>query len=290
MEINTVFIVGSGLMGNGIAQVTAAGGYQVILQDISDEVLAKGVQSIKTSLSRFVKKGKLTEDEKVAVLGRIRTTTTLDLAAEAQLVIEAVPENAELKMEIFRKLDKICPPDTIFTSNTSAIPISKLSTATERGPLFIGTHFFSPVPMMRLVEIVMGVSTVESTLEIIKEYCTRIGKDTIVCRKDTAGFLLNRIGMPMTMEAIRCVEEGAGTPEDIDKGFRLAFNYPMGPLELIDFTGIDTTMNAAFAMYQDHGNPKFFPPPLMQRMVQSGWCGRKTGRGFYDYSQSNEKK
>lgn len=285
MEINNLFVVGAGFMGNGIAQVSAVAGIQVTMMDINDGILEKAVATINGSLDRFVKKGTITPEQKTEALARIKVTTDLRDAANADLVIEAVTENLELKLDIFKKLDEICRPEALFTSNTSAIPISKLASVTKRSDQFAGTHFFSPVPLMRLVELVRGLDTSDKTLEVIKQYVLKIGKEYIVCQKDCGGFLLNRCGMPWVMEAIRCVQEGVATPEDIDKGYRLAYNYPMGPLELIDFTGIDTTYYAALAIYHDTGDPKFYPPSLMHRMVDAGHVGRKTGKGFYDYTK-----
>ncbi|MCL5290318.1 MAG: 3-hydroxybutyryl-CoA dehydrogenase [Firmicutes bacterium] len=285
MEVKKVFVVGAGLMGNGIAQVSAVAGYQVIMSDVDNIFLDRALATIDKSLDRFIKKGAITTEQKGGALARIQVTTDINRAAEADLVIEVVPENLELKLEVFKKLDQLCRPEVVIASNTSAIPISKLAAATNRPSRVVGTHFFSPVPMMRLVELVCGLSTSEETLNLVKEFTLKIGKDFVVCRMDCAGFLLNRIGMPWVMEAIRCVQDGVATAEDIDKGYRLGYNYPMGPLELIDMTGIDTTYQAALAIYQDTGDPKFYPPSLMHRMVEAGHVGRKAGRGFYDYTK-----
>jgi 3-hydroxybutyryl-CoA dehydrogenase len=289
MKIERVFVVGSGLMGSGIAQVNAQAGYKVKMQDVKQEFCDRGMQAIKSSLGKFLQKEKITRDHHDAALTNVSTTLDLNDAADADLVVEAVFEDLQVKKQVFGKLDEICPPTTLLATNTSAIPISLIAGATKRVPKVVGTHFFSPVPLMRLCEIIKGVQTSDETLSVAKAWAESLGKTTVVVKKDHAGFIANRLGLPMSLEAIRMLEAGVADPEDIDNAMRFGFNHPMGPLELADFTGIDVLMNASLAIYNDTKDPKYFPPPLMQRMVASGLCGRKTGRGFYDYASGKKE-
>lgn len=288
MEIKTVFVVGAGLMGSGIAQVCATAGYNVIMQDVSEAACAKGLDSIKFSLGKFLQKEKITQDIHDKALNSIKVTTSFDDAKEADLVCEAVFENLDVKNEVFSKLDSICPDHAIMASNTSAIPISSIAGAVKRPEKFVGTHFFSPVPLMRLCEVIRGVLTSDETVDIADKWAKSLGKTTVIVRKDHAGFVANRLGLPMSLEAVRMLEAGVASPEDIDNAMKLGFNYPMGPLELADFTGVDILMNACLAIYSDTQDPKYNPPSLLRRMVAAGLLGRKTKKGFYDYS-SGEK-
>lgn len=289
MKIERVFVVGSGLMGSGITQVSAQAGYKVIMHDVKQEFCDKGIEAIKSSLGKFLQKEKISQDHHDAALTNISTTVSLKDAADADLVVEAVFEKLEVKKEVFGKLDKICPPEAILATNTSAIPISFIAGSTQRVDKVVGTHFFSPVPLMKLCEIITGVQTSDETMSVAKNWAESVGKTTVVVKKDHAGFIANRLGLPMSLEAIRMLEAGVAHPEDIDNAMRFGFNHPMGPLELADFTGIDVLLNASMAIYEDTKDPKYFPPPLMQRMVASGLCGRKTGKGFYDYSSGKKQ-
>jgi 3-hydroxybutyryl-CoA dehydrogenase len=289
MEIKNVFVVGSGLMGGGIAQVSATAGYKVKMHDVKEEFTAKGLEAIKGSLGKFLSKEKITQEKHDAALANLTTTISLEDAADADIVVEAVFENLDVKREVFGKLDEICPPHAILASNTSAIPISSIAAATKRPEKVVGTHFFSPVPLMRLCEIIRGLQTSEETMAAAEAWGQSVGKETVRVLKDHAGFIANRLYLPMGAEAARMLEAGVASPEDIDKAMRLGYNLPMGPLELADMTGIDVLMNACTAIYNDTGDPKFNPPPLMRRMVAAGLLGRKTGKGYYDYSSGKQE-
>ncbi|WP_287155458.1 3-hydroxyacyl-CoA dehydrogenase family protein [Candidatus Solincola tengchongensis] len=289
MEIKKVFVVGSGLMGSGIAQVTAFAGYQVKMHDVDEERTAKGMEAIRGSLGKFLSKEKITQEQHDAALANLSTTTDLREASDCDLVVEAVFEDLEVKRQVFSQLDEICPPHTILATNTSAIPITSIAAATKRPDKVVGTHFFSPVPLMRLCEIIRGLQTSDETMEIAERWAQSVGKETVRVLKDHAGFIANRLYLPMGMEAARMLEAGVATPEDIDKAMRLGYNLPMGPLELADMTGIDVLMNASLAIYNDTGDPKYYPPPLVRRMVAAGLLGRKTGRGYYDYSSGKQE-
>jgi 3-hydroxybutyryl-CoA dehydrogenase len=289
MEIKNVFVVGSGLMGGGITQVTAAAGYKVKMHDIKEEFTAKGMEAIKGSLGKFLSKEKITQEKYDTALANISTTSDLKDASDADLVVEAVFENLEVKSKVFGELDGICPAHTILATNTSAIPISSIAAATERPDKVVGTHFFSPVPLMRLCEIIRGLQTSQETIEAAEAWAQSVGKETVRVMKDHAGFIANRLYLPMGVEAAKMLEAGVATPEDIDKAMRFGYNLPMGPLELADMTGIDVLMNACMAIYNDTGDPKFYPPPLMRRMVAAGLLGRKTGKGYYDYSSGKQE-
>lgn len=289
MKIEKVFVVGSGLMGSGITQVSAQAGYKVIMHDVKQEFCDKGVEAIKASLGKFLQKEKISQDHHDAALSNISTTVRLEDAADADLVVEAVFEKLEIKKDVFGRLDKICPSESILATNTSAIPISFIAGATQRVDKVVGTHFFSPVPLMKLCEIITGVQTSDETIAAVKAWAESVGKTTVLVKKDHAGFIANRLGLPMILEAIRMLEAGVADPEDIDNAMRFGFNHPMGPLELADFTGIDVLLNASMAIYNDTQDPKYFPPPLMQRMVESGLSGKKTRKGFYDYSSGRKE-
>jgi 3-hydroxybutyryl-CoA dehydrogenase len=288
MEIKKIFVAGAGLMGGGIAQVCAQASYDVTMRDIADDILNKSLKTINWSVGKFVEKGKVagTVDE---IMARLHVTTDLGAAAEADFVFEAIIENLEAKRALFAELDKVCPPHTIFGSNTSAIPVTEIAEATKRVPQVCGTHFFSPVPMMRAVEIVKGLGTSQETVETADKLCQSIGKETIRVNLDVAGIVLNRINFPSTIEAIKLVEAGVTTVEDIDKGMRLGFGRPMGPFETADMAGLDIGYNAMLSVYRETRDPKFHPPMLLQRKVKLGQLGRKTGIGWYRYDENGKK-
>ena len=289
MEIKKVLIVGAGLMGSGIAQVCAQSGITVILNDISQEVIEKGLKNIAWSVSKFIEKGKLMEDKEI-ILNRISIDDDFSTAADADLALEVVFENLELKREIFSKLDETCQAKTVLASNTSAIPITELASVTKRPEKVLGIHFFSPVPMMPVAEVIRGISTAEETILFGVDFVKSIGKEPIRVESDVAGLLLNRINFPSTIEAIRLVEQGIGTVEDIDKGMRLAFGRKMGPFETGDMVGLDVTYGALMACYEETKDPRFYPPQLLRRKVKAGHLGRKTGTGWYEYNEDGTRK
>jgi 3-hydroxybutyryl-CoA dehydrogenase len=287
MEIKKIFVAGAGLMGGGIAQVCAQSGYKVIMRDISDDILAKSLEAISWSVGKLVEKGNV-EGTAGDIMARLKTTTDLAAAADADFVFEAIIENLAAKRELFSKLDKLCAAHTILATNTSAIPVTDIAQATQRIPKVVGTHFFSPVPIMRAVEIVKGLGTSDESVAIADSLCKSIGKETIRVNLDVAGMVLNRINFPSTVEAIKLVESGVTTVEDIDKGMRLGFGRPMGPFETADMAGLDIGYNAMLAVYRETRDPKFHPPMLLQRKVKLGHLGRKTGIGWYRYDESGK--
>jgi len=285
MDIQHVFCVGAGLMGSGIAQVVSTAGYRVTLRDIREEALERAMADIAWSLGKFVEKGQLTTADREAALGRINATLTMDAAAEADFVIEAAFEDKALKQEIFRELDRLCRPHVILASNTSSIPITELARVTSRPDRVIGTHFFSPVPLMPLCELVRGLSTSEETLAVTKAFVESLGKETILVNRDVAGFALNRINILSTIEAIRLVEAGVVSHGDVDKGMRLGFGRRMGPFETMDLTGLDVSLAVMLSIYEETKDPRFWPPDLLRRKVAVGDLGRKAGRGWYVYEE-----
>lgn len=289
MSINSVFVVGSGLMGSGIAQVCAQAGINVFLNDVSGESLDKAVKSIAWSLGKFLEKGKIKEDVDT-VMARIETTLDMSPAAEADLAIEAVFENIDVKSKVFTGLDKACRSDAMIASNTSAIPITDLAAFTGRPEKVLGLHFFSPVPMMQAVEVIKGVATSEETAKAGRGFVQQIGKEPIMVNRDIAGFVINRINFPSTIEAMRLVEEGVATCEDIDKGLRLGSGRRMGIFETGDMVGLDVTYGAMMACYKETGDPRFYPPLLLRRKVKAGHLGRKTGKGWYEYNPDGSRK
>jgi 3-hydroxybutyryl-CoA dehydrogenase len=288
MEIKKIFVAGAGTMGAGIAQVCAQAGYSVVMRDIADDLVDKGLKTIAWSVGKLVEKGKVqgTADE---IIARIKGALDFSGAEDVDFVFEAVIEDLETKKEVFSELDKICPPHTIFASNTSAIPITDIAEVTQRPSQVVGTHFFNPVPMMRIVEIVKGLLTSEETMGAAERLCQSVGKETIRVNRDVAGFALNRLNFPSTVEAIRLVETGVASVEDIDKGMRLGFGRPMGPFETADLAGLDVGYNAMSAVYRETQDEKFHPPMLLQRKVRIGHLGRKTGIGWYTYDDKGNK-
>jgi 3-hydroxybutyryl-CoA dehydrogenase len=284
MELQRVSVIGAGQMGGGIAQVAAQAGYQVVLLDTTEERVQAGLERIGSLLSRSVEKGKLSAEEREAILGRITPTTDLAVAGkDADLVIEAVVEKMEVKAEIFTRLDEYCPSHTILASNTSSLPITEIAAATRRPEQVIGMHFMNPVPVMKLVEVIRGLATSEETFQAVMAAAERMGK-TPVEVNDYPGFVSNRILMPMINEAIFAVYEGVATPEAIDEVMKLGMNHPMGPLTLADFIGLDTCLYIMETLYEGFGDSKYRPCPLLRKYVKAGWLGRKSGRGFYSYS------
>lgn len=279
----TLAVVGAGLMGSGIAQVAAVAGHQVVLRDVTDEALERGRSGIETSLARFVAKGKLEQSAMDEALSRITTTTDLDAVAPADIVVEAAFEKLEVKQEIFRELDRVCGDAAVLGTNTSAIPITQIAAVTERPEQVVGTHFFSPVPMMALCELVRGYKTSDRTLEAARTFAESVGKTCVVVNRDVAGFVTTRLICALAMEAVRLVENGVASAEDIDTACRLGFGHAMGPLATVDLTGVDILRNASLNIYADTADEKFFPPETLARMVASGDLGRKSGRGFYSY-------
>ncbi|MEE1815174.1 3-hydroxyacyl-CoA dehydrogenase family protein [Streptomyces sp. NPDC056362] len=276
-------VIGAGLMGSGIAQVSAQAGWDVVLRDVTDAALTRGTDGIKASYERFVAKGKLAAEDAEAALGRITATTELDAVADADVVVEAVFENLDVKHEIFRSLDKIAKDGAVLASNTSAIPITKIAAVTARPEAVVGVHFFSPVPMMQLVELVRGYKTSDETLATARAFAESVGKTCIVVNRDVAGFVTTRLISALVVEAAKLHESGVATAEDIDIACKLGFGHAMGPLATADLTGIDILVNAANNIYAESQDEKFAPPELMRRMVDAGDIGRKSGQGFYKY-------
>jgi len=278
-----VAVVGAGLMGAGIAQVSALAGLDVVLRDVTDEALRRGVAGIESSLARLAAKGKIAEPDVPAALGRITTTLDLDAATDADIVVEAIFEDIDAKRELFAALDELVGPAAVLASNTSAIPITQLAAATKRPERVVGTHFFSPVPMMALCELVRGYKTSDETLARARAFAEGVGKTCIVVNRDVAGFVTTRLIAALANEAVRLLESGVASAEDIDTACKLGFGHAMGPLATLDLTGVDIMLHATGNIYRDTGDPKFAPPELLQRMASAGDLGRKSGRGFYDY-------
>lgn len=278
-----LFVVGAGLMGSGIAQVAAQAGWEVTMRDLDDAALDRGLAAIRSSYQRFVDKGRLSAADADAALSRITPTTDLAGAAEAEIVVEAVFESLDVKRDVFSALDRLCQDDAVLASNTSAIPITQIAAATGRPESVVGTHFFSPVPMMRLCELVRGFKTSDDTVARAREFAEGVGKTCVVVKRDVAGFVTTRLIAALANEAARLVENGVATAEDIDTACQLGFGHAMGPLRTMDLTGIDIMVHATENIYSDTRDPKFAPPELLTRMVSAGDLGRKTGRGFYAY-------
>ncbi|HXD34150.1 MAG TPA: 3-hydroxyacyl-CoA dehydrogenase family protein [Pyrinomonadaceae bacterium] len=286
MEIKKVGVLGCGLMGSGIAQVAASGGFETVVREVSDDLIQRGFAGIEKSLSRFAEKGTITAEQQTEIRGRLSGTTTFEALADCDIIIEAIIENLEEKRQTYAELDRLCKPETIFASNTSSISITEMMTATsaERQKRFIGMHFFNPVPLMKLVEVIRTILTDEAVYEQAIEFGAKLGK-TPVRAGDKTGFIVNRLLVPYMLDAIRALEEGVGSIVDIDNAMKLGCGYPMGPFTLGDFVGLDTTYYIAEIMFNEFREKRFAPPPLLKRMVLAGLYGRKSGRGFYDYTQ-----
>ncbi|GED25515.1 3-hydroxybutyryl-CoA dehydrogenase [Brevibacillus agri] len=283
MNVQTIMVIGAGQMGSGIAQVAAQAGFRVYLNDVQQPFVERGLATIAKNLSRNVEKGKLSEDDKQAILSRLVVSTDLADAAEADFVIEAVTENMAVKTGIFSKLDEVCPPHTILASNTSSLPITEIAAVTKRPEKVIGMHFMNPVPVMKLVEIIRGLQTADEVYQLTEDLSKQMGK-VPVSVNDFPGFVSNRVLMPMLNEAIYCVYEGVATPEAIDEVMKLGMNHPMGPLQLADFIGLDTCLYIMEVLHEGFGDSKYRPCPLLRKYVKAGWLGKKSGRGFYVYN------
>jgi len=281
-DVKKVGVVGAGTMGSGIAQVVASNRRDVILLDVSDSALDRGMKAIGNSLGRLVKKGDIKEEDSKSILSRIKTSTKFEDLADTDLVIEAVFEDLNVKKETFKKLDATTRPDIMLATNTSSLPIIEIAVITKRPDKVIGMHFFNPVPLMKLVEIIKSLATSEETVQFAYDFAMALGKEPVNA-KDVPGFIVNRVLMPMLNEAVFALEEGVATPEDIDKAMKLGTNQPIGPLALIDLIGLDVTLDVIDVLYREFKDPKFRAAPLLRQMVRAGWLGRKTGRGFYKY-------
>ena len=288
MKVKTIMVIGSGLMGSGIVQVAAQAGYNVIMNDVKEEFIDRGFDNIAKFIERKVTKGKVTEADRDAILGRIGKSVEFEAAKNVDFVIEAAFENLEVKKTIFQQLDAICGEEVIFASNTSSIPITTLAAATKRPDRFIGMHFFSPVPVMRLVEVIPALKTSEQSIKTTEDLAAKMGKETVRV-KDVPGFLVTRANAAFRAECFKCLLEGVASLEDIDKAIKLGLNHPMGPFELADFVGVEIGYNVFKTLYEGYKDPKFAPSLILEKLVISGDLGRKTGKGWYDYT-SGEKK
>ena len=283
MPITRVGVLGCGLMGSGIAQVAATAGFPTVVRDVTEPLLERGRAGIRKSLEKLVEKAKLAPADREAALGRLSFTTELAALGDRDLVIEAVTEDLELKNGLWRELDALCPPATIFASNTSSLAVGQMAAATGRPDRFVGLHFFNPVPLMPLVEVVRAVTTSADTLDTALHFSRRLGKEPIVAR-DRSGFIVNLLLVPYLLDAVRALERGVGTIADVDRGMQLGCGHPMGPFALLDFVGLDTTLRIGEIMFEEYREPRYAPPPLLRRMVVAGLHGRKSGKGFYDYA------
>jgi 3-hydroxybutyryl-CoA dehydrogenase len=289
MAIQKVGVVGCGLMGSGIAQVAAAAGFETTVREVNAELVDKGLKGIEKNLNRLVEKGTITEALKSEIRGRLKGTTSIDDLKNCDVIVEAIIEQLPAKRELFGALDKVCPAATIFASNTSSLTITEIATATKRPQRFVGLHFFNPVPVMKLVEVVRTIATDPAVYEEMVAFGVKLGK-TAVRANDSTGFIVNRLLVPYLLDAIRALEEGVGSIEDIDNSMKLGCGHPMGPLTLLDFVGLDTTYYISQIMFDEFKERRFAAPPLLKRMVLAGWNGRKAGRGFYDYSDPQNPK
>lgn len=284
MKIKKVGVLGCGLMGSGIAEVCAKGGYSTVIREVDEGYLERGMERIQRSLGKAVDKGKLEAEQRDKALSRISGTTDLEELADCDLIIEAIVENLEEKIRIFATLDETVQAEALFASNTSSLTITQIAMATRRTDRFVGLHFFNPVPVMKLVEVVRTLMTSDETMQQALDFVSTLGKEGVSCR-DNSGFIVNRLLVPYLLDAITALEGGVGSAEDIDRAMQLGCGYPMGPLTLLDFVGLDTTYYIANIMFEEYRERRFAPPPLLKQMVQAGRCGRKSGRGFYEYGQ-----
>src|ERR1700676_831441 len=289
MEIHRVGVVGCGLMGSGIAQVCAAAGFETVVREVKPELVEKGLKGIEKNLARLAEKGTITAAAQSDIRGRLNGTTAIEDLKNCDLIVEAIIENLPAKHELFRALDGLCPASTIFASNTSSLTVTEIAAATKRPQRFVGLHFFNPVPVMKLVEVVRTIATEPAVYEEMVAFGAKLGKTTVRAH-DSTGFIVNRLLVPYLLDAIRAVEEGVGSIEDIDNSMKLGCGHPMGPLTLLDFVGLDTTYYIANIMFDEFRERRFASPPLLKRMVLAGWNGRKSGRGFYDYSDPANPK
>jgi 3-hydroxybutyryl-CoA dehydrogenase len=283
MKIRKVGVLGCGLMGSGVAEIAARAGYETVVREVSQEIVDKGMQKIQGSLGKAVEKGKLEAGERDATLARLTGVVALDALADCDLVVEAIVESLDEKRKTFTALDEVVKEGALFASNTSSLTITQMAMFTRRPDRFVGLHFFNPVPVMKLVEVVRTILTSQEAFDTAFEFARSIGKEPIACR-DNSGFVVNRLLVPYLLDAVRALEEGVGSVEDIDKGMQLGCGYPMGPFTLLDFVGLDTTYYIANIMFDEYREKRFAPPPLLKQMVQAGRLGKKSGRGFYDYS------
>lgn len=283
MTIRKVGVLGSGQMGSGIAQVAAVAGFEVVARDLEESQLSRGRKAVESSLAKFVEKAKLAPQDRDAALGRLRFTTRIEDLGDSDLVIEAVTENLELKNGQWRALDAVCPAETLFASNTSSLSIMAMAAVTGRPDRFLGLHFFNPVPMMPLVEVVRSIATSPATIAAGTDFVRRLGKEPVAAR-DSAGFIVNRLLIPYLLDAARAVEQGVASIQDVDNGMKLGCGHPMGPLTLLDFVGLDTAVAVGEILFDEFREPRYAPPPLLRRMVLAGWLGKKSGRGFYDWT------
>ncbi len=288
MEIRKIMVVGSGLMGSGIAQVAIQAGYDVLLNDTTETLAKRGEATLSNNLDRQVKKGKMSEADKAALMSKVSLSTSLDSAAVVDFVVEAAFENFEVKRDIFQKLDKVCRPEVIFATNTSSLSITKLAAAVSRPDKFIGMHFFSPVPVMALVEVIRSLKTSEDTVSVTEAIVRKMGKESVRV-KDVPGFLVNRINSALRAEAYNCLAEGVASIEDIDKALKLALRHPMGPFEVADFVGLDVGFAVARSLHEGYKDVKWRPSMLLEQLVVSGDLGQKTGKGWYDYTEGEKK-
>jgi 3-hydroxybutyryl-CoA dehydrogenase len=289
MAIQKVGVVGCGLMGSGIAQVCAQAGFQTVVREVSLEIVEKGLKSIDKNLARLVEKGTINEAVKNEIRGRVKGTTSLEDFKDCDVIVEAIIEQLPVKRELFAALDKLCPAHTIFASNTSSLTITEIAASTKRPERFVGLHFFNPVPVMKLVEVVKTIATDPAVYEEMVAFGTKLGK-TPVRAQDSGGFIVNRLLVPYLLDAIRALEEGVGSVVDIDTSMKLGCGYPMGPFTLLDFVGLDTTYYISQIMFDEFKEKRFASPPLLKRMVLAGWNGKKSGRGFYDYADPGNPK
>lgn len=283
LVFNKVGVMGCGLMGGGIAQVIAQAGYETVVGEVNDDLLGRGIGRIQGFLGKDIEKGKISKEDGEATLKRIKGTTNLEDFADCDLVIEAIIENMDEKRKLYSSLDQICKPETIFSSNTSSLPIIEMAAATKRPDKVGGTHFFNPVPVMKLVEVVKTISLSDASFNILKAFCESLGK-TVIVAKDTPGFIVNLLLIPYLLDAVRALENGVASRDDIDIGMKLGCGHPMGPLTLLDFVGLDTTYYIANIMFEEFKDSRYAAPPLLRRMVLAGHYGRKSGKGFYDYN------